>query len=218
MEHGYVWISSDLGTLGADLLVRPQVLGRKRVVGQVRVRTQQNSAVSMEGHPRGDVGMRADELHCRMNFGLGGRKRAGAVLLVLLPPPRGKVTVQVELLLARLQVDRYTIEVLDQSFGKQTKVLPAHFGRLAANHQPGITIADLPRTIRIRHAHRKDAAITVDVLALQSTDRLVVMGVRSCAGAKQLGNIRECQLRPVRVEPRADVERAAVEAARYVFV
>ena len=178
-----VRIAGDLGALRAELLVGPQVLGGQRVVGLVRVRPQQHAAVGVEEHRAGDVGMRGDELHRRAHLGLGGRKRPGAVLLVLLPPARGEVAIEVEPFLLRGELVRRAVVVLDAALGQQAVVAPAGLGRVAADHQPRIARGHLPRPVGIGHAHGEHAAVAVDVLAHQALDRLLVVRIGARAGA-----------------------------------
>jgi hypothetical protein len=83
---GDVGITGDLRSLGADLLEVPEVLGVHFGVGKMIERAQQHAAPGVKRNPAADVRMGADEFGDGANLGLGGRKRAGAELLVFLPP------------------------------------------------------------------------------------------------------------------------------------
>ena len=126
VEHRDVGIAGQLGALGADLLVGPQVLDRKRVVGHVRVRPQQHAAVGVERDRAGDVAdAHVMKLTAACTSGSEAGKRPGAVLLVLLAPAGREVAVQIELLLARLQLERHAVVVLDAPLGQQAIVASA---------------------------------------------------------------------------------------------
>ena len=55
-------IARNVGSLFADLLECPQILGRKGFVVLVAVGPQQNAAEGMECNPACDVGMVGDEM------------------------------------------------------------------------------------------------------------------------------------------------------------
>ena len=104
VEDRDVRVAGELGALLRRSSGRSKSSAGKVVVRLVAVRAQQHAAIGMERDAAGDVRVAGDErdhgAHLRLRAGNG----PGALLLVLLAPARRKVAVEVEPLLARLQL------------------------------------------------------------------------------------------------------------------
>src|SRR5579872_499659 len=92
-------VAGEVGPFLADRLVGPEILGRERLVAQRAVGAEQDAAVGMERDAAGDIGVARDEGDDGVDLRLAGWKRPRAALLVLQPPVRREVAVQVQALL-----------------------------------------------------------------------------------------------------------------------
>ncbi len=162
-------------------------------------------------------GMVDKEVDDRAHLGLGGRVRAGAELLELLPPVRREVAVEVEALRVAGHAgdaDRGAVIVLDAAFGQQAVVLAAgRIERIAPHQQFWLLRVLLPRPVGIGDAHLQDAAVAVEVLGNQPLDRLFVERIAARRRAHVLRPVGHRPLGAVGIDARADVERARIERA-----
>ena len=162
-------------------------------------------------------GWRGEEVDDCAHLGFGGRVGAGAELLELLPPVRREVAVEIESL--RIaghagDADRGAVVVLDASFGQQAVVLAARrIERVAPHQQSRLLRMLLPRSVRIGDAHLQDAAVAGEVLGNQSLDGLFVERIAARRRAHVLRPVGHRPLGAVRIDARADVERACIERA-----
>ena len=84
--------------------------------------------------------------------------------------------------------------------------------------RPGCSRMVLPQAVRIGDAHLQDAAVAVDVLDGEALDLLLVVRIRPRARADPFRLVGERPFGAVRIDPRAEVERARVERARDVGI
>src|ERR1700751_3969220 len=96
---GDVGIAGQLGSLRADSLVMPEVLGVHLGVGQMIEGPQKDAGPGVKGHPAGDVRMADHEFDYRTHLGLRGWKTARPQLLELLTPIPRKVSIKIKTLL-----------------------------------------------------------------------------------------------------------------------
>jgi hypothetical protein len=179
--------------------VRPQVDARERVVRDVA----------------GDVRSRDDRLHVRARLGLREREGPGAELLPLRLPLDREVAIQVEAFERRRDLDLDAVVVPDPALPQhpvERAVLRA-LVCVARRHHPRIIRVRLPGAVRVLDAHHQDAPVAVDVLFVEAV-LLVEPRIRAQARADEVRLVREGCLGTVHGQPRHDVERAGVEAAR----
>ena len=163
-------------------------------------------------------GVARDEGDERAHFGLRRRERPRAQLLEFLPPARRKIAVEIEPLLRLLEAHRVAVVVLDRPLGQDLVVRAAGLDRIAPDHEPRLLRMVLPQAVGIGDAHLQDAAVAVDVLDGESLDLLLVVRIRPRARADPFRLVGERPFGAVRIDPRAEVERARVERARHVGI
>ena len=158
---------------------------------------------------RGDVLALDDRLHERPHLGLGGRERTGALLLGLGSPVGGPVPVQVEALQWRRDGNRDAVPVADRPLGQDAVEVAFDVVRESGDEQARVVRMRFPRAVPVGHAHEEHAAVSVDVLPLETVLGLVAW-IRAHARATE-APVGEARVGSVRVHARDDVERAGVD-------
>jgi len=212
VKGGGVGIAGDGRPLLADLLVSPQVFGRHIVIGPGAVRAQQDTAEGVKRHRPGEVRMGGHEGGQVAHLRLRGRKRPGPRLLDFRPPLRGEVAVQVKALLLGRHTEQVAIVVLDRALGEDPVEVSRNILRLAADHQARLVGMRLPGAVGVLDPHPEQAAVAINILFFQALQRVFVIGVRARAGADQARLIGQQPFRAVRIDARAHVEGARIQA------
>src|SRR5690349_21181610 len=162
--------------------------------------------------------MPRDEVDQRAHLWLRGRIGARAMLLVLLPPERRKVAVEVQTLFRRLNRDLHAVEVAQLALWQHAVILSARLVWLAAHQQARLLRADFPGAVGIGDAHGQDTTVAVNVFGQQAVYVLFIVGVGARAGADELRRIGQRPFRAIGIDARADIEGAGIEAAGDVVV
>ena len=195
----------------ADLLHRPQVGGRNRVIGAGAIRAQIHAAVGVKGDRARDVRVVDDELDHRPHLGFARWIGARAGLLAFDRPFDREVAIQVQSLERASELDRDPVVVLDLALGQnpiERPAVPAR--RVARDQQPCIVGMGLPRAVWVAHPHRQDAPVAIDIGQMQAVLALlerVGPGRRPNAAVALI----QKELGPVRICPRHDIQRAGVQ-------
>ncbi len=202
-------IARDACRFLAHELEGAEVGHREVVVRAAGPRAQVDAREGVVADVRGDVLARDDRLDERAHLGLRGRERPGTLLLRLGCPVRRPVAVEVETLERRGDRDVHTVPVHDRPLGQDAVEVALDVVRKPRDECARVVRVRLPRSVGIGHAHEENAAVAVDVLAVQPVFGLVAR-IRADARAAEAA-VGEPGLGTVRVHARHDVERAGVD-------
>ncbi len=131
-------------------------------------------------------------------------------------PVHREVPVHVPVL-AGTDGDVHAVIVADQALGVDAVVLAPLLARLALHHQAGLVRVALPLPLRVRHAHRDDVPVAVDVLRDQAVDPVLAGQEAAVAAPGMVGRLQR-ELRAVGVDAGDDVERLRVDQPRHLLV
>ena len=133
MKHRNARIPREFRSLLSNFLVRPEIFGGHRVVILSSVRTQQNTAIGMKGHPARDVGMGRNKFQQIVNLRFRTGKISCAYLFRFLSPVRGEVAVEIESLFVARNRLGYTVIIFKRSFPQDSVVSSARLCWLSAS-------------------------------------------------------------------------------------
>ena len=216
--HGNVGIAGEVRTFPADLLIGPQILGRKLLVVLHGVGPQQQAARVVEGHAPGNVAVFGEKCDHRAHLRLRGGIGAGAALFTFLPPLDGEIAVEIDALFATLHAEGDPVVILQAAFGQQAVVRSPGLIRFPGDQQPRLLRMGLPRAVGIGHTDAQNAPVSVDILRDKALDRVLIVGIGARAGADDLRRIGQRPFGAVGVDAQADVEGPGVHTARDVRV
>ena len=219
MKDGNMGIGRDLRPLLADLLIGPQIIGRKRIIGTIIIRAQQHAAHRVEGDRASNIRMLTDEVHEVARLGLGGRVRSRAMLVTFRSPARREVAIQIQALFGFQHFDRDAVVIFQQAFRQNTIVFSTGLDRVAAHHQTRLVRMRLPGAVWIFDAHLQDPPIAIEIFAVHETiHRVIGIWIVARARADDLRLVGQRPFRAIGVDARHDVKGARVQSPRDIFI